>query len=334
MSKKANPAAIGIFVVGAIVLAVIAILMFGSGRFFSKTEPFILYCEGSVNGLDVGAPVKFKGVKIGQVSRMYIRHNQIDESISIPVIIEVDTMRLQETLGVDNNLSDPEEFHAQISLGLRARLQQASFVTGLLYVELDYYPNAGPPQYVQNPDNPIYLEIPTISSEFNQVFETVASTINNLSQINFASIGQKIETIVDELGTGLGAIEFQAINDELLATLENTRTLTANPEISEIITTLHATLNDGRSTIHKLDAKIEPLMMEVEMTTTQLRDTLASYKRVGDSADKMLQPNSVLLLQVEGTLQELTDTARSIRLLAEFIEQNPSAFLTGKQAAE
>lgn len=334
MSKKANPAAIGIFVVGAIVLAVVAILMFGSGRFFSKTEPFILYCEGSVNGLDVGAPVKFKGVKIGQVSRMYIRHNQIDESISIPVIIEIDTSRLQDTLGVNNNLSDPDEFHKQISLGLRARLQQASFVTGLLYVELDYYPNASPPDYVQRPDNRLYLEIPTISSEFTEVFATVANIVNKVESIDFEEINHRIKAILFKLENGIDAIEFQTINQELAGTLENARLILSNPEINEIITTLNATLADGRTTLHKLDAQIEPLMLEVETTTAQVRDTLATYKRVGDSVDDLLQPNAAMMIQVEDALQEMSDAARSIRLLAEFIEQNPSAFLTGKKATE
>ena len=331
ISKKANPAAIGIFLVGAIVLAVVAILMFGSGKFFSKTEPFILYCEGSVNGLDIGAPVKFKGVNIGQVSRMYIRHNQIDESINIPVIVEIDTTRLQETLGINTNLSDPDKFHEQVSFGLRARLRQASFVTGLLYIELDYYPNAGPPRFIQVPDNLLYLEIPTISSEFTEVFETFASALNSVSQFNFARIGTQIETILNEAASGFKEIQFSAISHELLGVLENAQVLLSNPEINEIITTLNTTINDGRNTIQRLDSKIDPLMLEVEKTTAQVRDTLATFQQVGSSVDTILQPNSVLMLQLEETLQELSNMVRSIRLFSEFIEQNPNAFLTGKQ---
>jgi len=332
MSKKANPAAIGIFVVGAIVLAVVAILMFGSGKFFSQTEQFILYCDDSVNGLDIGAPVKFKGVKIGQVSRIYIRHNQIPESTAIPIVIEIDTKRLRDTLGVDIDLADPEAFHEHVNFGLRAQLQQASFVTGLLYVELNYYPNADPPRFVQLPDNQQYLEIPTISSDFNEVFATAASTLSSLSRFNFAGIGEQIEVLLEEVNNDLREVEFARINQELLGALASAQRLLANPEIQEAITTFNATLTDGRNTLHKLDAKIDPLILDLEQTTAAARATLATFQRVGGSAEIFLQPNSALVVQMEDALRELGDAARAIRLLAEFIEQNPNALLTGKQA--
>ena len=90
MSKQANKTAIGVFVVGAVVLAVAAIIAFGSGKFFVKTELYFAYFPGSVKGLRIGAPVMFRGVKIGEVTQMRIYSFREDMSVEIPVIFKVD----------------------------------------------------------------------------------------------------------------------------------------------------------------------------------------------------------------------------------------------------
>lgn len=113
MSQKASPTLIGVFIIAAIALAVVTVILFGSGRLFSKTEDFILYFEDSVNGLEVGAPVKFKGVRVGQVKRIAIRFDQDDDSPHVPVLIEIDIGRLHKPLGVDLDLADPEVFRQQ-----------------------------------------------------------------------------------------------------------------------------------------------------------------------------------------------------------------------------
>ena len=69
MGKRLNPAAVGVFVLGALALTVMAVVLFGSGKLFRKTHEFVIYFGGDVSGLRVGAPVKFKGVEIGQVNQ-------------------------------------------------------------------------------------------------------------------------------------------------------------------------------------------------------------------------------------------------------------------------
>ena len=73
MSKQASKALIGGFVLGAVILVAAATVIFGSGRFFSEKQVFVLYFDGAVNGLNVGAPVKFRGVTIGQVRKIIFR---------------------------------------------------------------------------------------------------------------------------------------------------------------------------------------------------------------------------------------------------------------------
>lgn len=336
MSKKANPAFIGIFVIGAIVLGVTAIMIFGSGQLFRKTESFVLYFEDSINGLEVGAPVKFKGVRIGQVTKIYIRFNQDDASPHVPIIIEIDVDRLQNSLGVSGvDLSDPNVFREQVEvLGLRAQLQQASFVTGMLFVELDYYPDSPRAYYVQQPDpesgEKKYLEIPTVATGFTEVIKKVSRMVDQISKIDFAAIGRKVNEILTKLDNGLGDIEFQKINDKAIATLTELETLLQDPQIKELAKNVNLTLDDGRKLINNLDGQIQPLVEQVNQTAAKARETLAEFEALASTTNEMLEPGSTLRFELESALSEFASASRSIRLLADYLERNPNALLTGK----
>ncbi len=99
MSKKANTTAIGVFVVGAIVLVVAGIIVFGGGRFFKDTKKFVLFFEGSMQGLGKGAPVAFKGVRVGSVTEIKVILDSRDLSPQIPVFIEIEPDRFTELRG-------------------------------------------------------------------------------------------------------------------------------------------------------------------------------------------------------------------------------------------
>src|SRR5208282_4872956 len=141
MGKKTNPAIVGAFVLGAIALAVLAVIALGSGRLFQKRYEYVLFFQGSVNGLRVGAPVKFKGVEIGSVTRILVNLNtpQVQPqaaggSFRIPVIIELQERRLIRTGANEAGLEDQQLIGSLIDRGLRAELSMESFVTGVLYV--------------------------------------------------------------------------------------------------------------------------------------------------------------------------------------------------------
>src|SRR5512143_2356762 len=122
MGKRANPAIVGAFVVGAIVLATVAVAVFGSGRFFKVTYPFIVYFTGDVNGLKEGAPVKFKGVEVGSVTKIMLNVSQVAptaekaEEIRIPVIIELDPEHI-ESRGGRIKLGQPQMLKELIERG-------------------------------------------------------------------------------------------------------------------------------------------------------------------------------------------------------------------------
>jgi len=134
MNKRISPAMIGAFVLGAVVLIVIAILVFGSGRLFRQTRNFVLYFDNSVNGLRIGAPVKVKGVEIGSVKDIRLLVGQGTAGDKIPVIIEIDLKKLTRRGATTTATVDPEAMQqAIVDRGIRGQLDMESLVTGLLY---------------------------------------------------------------------------------------------------------------------------------------------------------------------------------------------------------
>src|SRR5579863_2312182 len=168
MGKRINPATVGAFVLGAIGLILAAVVVFGSGSLFRKTHDFVIFFAGDINGLRVGAPVKFKGVEIGQVAKIRLRleqevnqqSGQLRADVRIPVIIELDEEKIVSH-GSTLDLSDPHTIPNLIREGLRAQLGSDSFVTGLLYVALDIQNPSTPFQMVAPPGSPLQ-EIPSV----------------------------------------------------------------------------------------------------------------------------------------------------------------------------
>ena len=145
MGAKANPTVIGAFIVGAVALMIAAILIFGKGKLFTPTITIVMFFEGSVNGLNEGAPVKFRGVDIGTVREVQALYNPTDYTGKVKVVTEIEPRRWSEVMDgviVASSAEErgPEDFQNLIDQGFRGQLQLQSFVTGLLYVELNFHP--------------------------------------------------------------------------------------------------------------------------------------------------------------------------------------------------
>ena len=173
MSKQANKKAIGAFVVAALVLALAAIIVFGSGKFFVERNLFVTFFEGSVKGLRVGAPVVFRGVKVGEVTKMMIYAHRDDQSFKIPVILEIQEDNFKS---IGPEIEDAKKYVQElIKKGLRAQLQMQSMVTGQLMVNLDFYPDT--PVRLVGTDKIVIakgvMELPTIQTAMQKLGKTL-----------------------------------------------------------------------------------------------------------------------------------------------------------------
>lgn len=309
MGRKANPLVIGAFVVGAIALAVLGIVIFGSGRFFADTTPFVMYFTGSVDGLSVGSPVKFKGVEIGSVKSIQL---DLGEEARIPVWVEIDNRKIVAR-GAGEFSRDPKVLKEAIERGLRAQLNSQSIVTGLLFVQLDYHPDTTP-VFVAPADAGLN-EIPTIPTTLEQAQQAAAEIIANLKQIDFDGFGKALRAAIDGINS----------------TLSSPGLRTALQNLPETLANLNKTLASVETLAGNLDKRSGPLMTSMQQTSERSTAAVEQARATLESMQGLVDAGSPLAGQLVNVLEELRGTARSIRLLADYLERNPSALVRGRE---
>jgi len=294
---------IGAFVLGAVVLGVAAVLVFGSGTFFEERSPFVLYFDSSVKGLEVGSPVIFQGVEAGTVTAVSALINFETGVVAIPVYIEIVRGRVQVVgdPGMEGGVA------SEIKRGMRARLKSLSLITGKLYVDLDYYPDKPAVYKRLDPETP---EIPTIPSEFEEIRATVGQFIKELRRL-------PLSELVDKLASAANGVD-QLMN---------------KPELDHAIDELDAALTQARGALAKVNARVDPLADSAEGALEEARAALQQVDGAVASVDGMLKPGSPVQYQLIAALQELERAARSVRVLADGLSQQPDSIIFGKEAS-
>jgi paraquat-inducible protein B len=326
MGKRANPAVVGAFVIGAVVLAVIAVAAFGSGRLFRTTFSYVVYFSGDVNGLKVGAPVKFKGVEIGSVSDILLNISQLGiEELTkeqagealIPVIIELDADMLSAKGG--RLVPNRQTIKRLIRLGLRAQLSMESFVTGLLYVKMDLHP-ASPINLVADPTVD-YFEIPTLPTPLQEAQAKAAAFLARLDKLD-------IEGIVESIGNSVTGLD-RLINSPALK-----ETIDALPQtvkkVDAALVEMESALVSVRKLSADLDSKVDPVVASLQQTAADAGKALQAAEVTLQRVSDLLEPDSPVVYRLGRSLDDLSQASRAIRRFAEDLERNPSILVRGK----
>jgi paraquat-inducible protein B len=314
MAKQANRMMIGVFVVVAVTLMAASLVIFGSGKFFKKTNKYVMYFNESIKGLNVGAPVLFKGVQIGAVSSIVILADPEKLETRIPVVIEVDPEQFQIIGGARGTHGGPGVTAARmVEKGLRGVLSTQSFITGQLAIELDFYSTAklcyAPPQVDESYKG--YMVIPTCESTAQRLLTTMEK--------------MDLEGVIKKLDSSLAGID-RLVNDK---------------ELTASIRSLNNTLQDARKLVNRLDRQVDPVAGDLKKTVSDIgklaRNADAQVGAVTTSLDKTmaaargaLSEDSPLLVTLENTLHEISAMSRSIRQLSSYFEQHPEALIRGK----
>jgi paraquat-inducible protein B len=311
MSKQASKTLIGAFVVGALTLVVIGILLFGTGRFFSESKTFVLYFIGSVKGLNFGAPVSFRGVKVGQVTAIKARIDPRDYAMRIAVYIKTNPGWLTpigEEKPLDHILPSFEREKILQELvtkkGLRAQLQLQSFVTGLVEIEFDFFP--GTPIILLGMD-PTVPELPTIPSDL-----------------------EKLQMFLTNLLTKFEKLPLDELMNNLIKAMKGIERLTNSPEIIQTLRTLNQTLQSVQQLVRNLDHRVGPLTSSMDESFKAARAALEQAQKTLAIAEGVAGDASALRYQVSEALEQISDAARSLRVTSEYIDQHPEALIRGK----
>jgi paraquat-inducible protein B len=327
MSRRANPTAIGLFLIGAVVLGVVAVATLVSISWFGKEATFVSDFEESVNGLEVGAAVKFQGVPVGQVTDLLIQIEPTDKTFRVPVQYEVNLARLTSQDGTFLQLSDPAVLRQEIENGLRAQLQMESIVTGLLYVELAY--RTDPPPAAPEPPGRRHPRIPTTPSMLAAFGTQAGSLVGDVLRVLFRVNEMLEEVDMVEINRSVvasaGAVERLASSAELRA---------AFAEVPELTARVTSTMAELERLAGHLSAVVEPLQGQLAGSNEELVLTLRTLRQAMEETRGFLTPDGGIGYQVEGAMASLQAAGEALRALAISLERNPDMLLRGRKPDE
>jgi paraquat-inducible protein B len=327
MSIRANPTAIGFFVIGAIVLAVGGTAVLASTAWFEQRSTFISFFQESVNGLENGAPVKFQGVPVGTVTGILIQIDERDKTFQVPVQYEIDLARLTTQLGTFVDLDDAAVMRQQIADGLRAQLQMESIVTGQLYIELSYRSDPQPPELEARAT--AWPEIPTSPSLMSALGTGAGSLVADMMAILF------------QVNQMLADVDMAGINAAVVASAQSVERLVSSPEIRTALeqvpgmtAQVNRTMAEMQLLAERAGAAIDPLQLQLEGTTAEMTATLAALRRALEETQGALSADTGVGYGLQDTMASLRDAADALRLLAASLEQNPDMLLRGRRPPE
>ena len=340
MAKQASRTAIGAFVVGAIALAVAGVLVFGSGKLLSKQARFVMFFDGSLKGLQVGAPVVMQGVKIGEVTDIYVMADPATLEFYNPVFVKIDPGKIrvagQETTTWKMRKEEYSDYQALVKKGMKAQLVLQSFVTGQLWIGLDLYP-----------DKPVRLvgmikevpEIPTIPPTLEELEKTIG-------ELPVKQIVWKLDNVI----TGIDR-------------------LVNSPELQRTVVNLEKATGDIDRLVKRVDSQVEPLSADVRRTLEEANKTLASAQGAlaqvektlafkegvpGQVAENLLATltsarsaldesrkafvavqdlasrSAYLGYEADSTLEQVKSLSRSMRSLMDYLDRHPESLIRGK----
>jgi paraquat-inducible protein B len=262
-------------------------------KIYLHKERYLLLFEGSVRGLSVGAPVMLRGIAIGKVLDIQLQLSVENLQFHISVLIEVEPERVA-VRGDRSALDETGMIRQLVAKGLRAQLKTGSLITGQLYVELDFYPDAAPAVLVREGDHDV---LPTIPGSLE-------------------ALTNKVTAILDRLE----AFPFDRIGKDLTDTLAGASEIVNSAALKQGIVELEKSLAEIRALAEQLNTGIAPELAETLLQTTA---TLQGVRR-------MIEEGSPISVELRRSLNEVSDAARSLRVLTDYLERHPEALLRGK----
>ena len=313
---------------------------------YTRKINLLLHFDGSVRGLAAGAPVEFRGIRLGKVLDVKLEFDPQKQIFRIPVLIEIEPGRINSD--GEQSADDPDHkiMNHLVAQGMRARLKTGNLLTGQLFVDLDIYPDA-PEAHIVWKDK--YPRMPTMPTRMDQISASLTQLLNRIQEapineffsdlhhtvqgadrlINSAQLHNAVSSLDKTLQGAdrlINSVQLHNAVSSLDKTLEHARlfakTLDTSvaPELKKAISELNATLKHTQNLTQNLDANVTP---ELGLVIEQARTTLTA---IGGT----LSQDSPLFHELIRMLRELADAARFIRDLADYLERHPDALIYGK----
>ena len=313
MSESRKPLLIGSFLLSGLFLLVVGTLLLSRDSWFSQPSEYVVYFKGALDGLDVGADVTYRGVKVGSVREIRLSYDRNIKDVVMPVILRIDPRQATSKRSFDQVLEQ------LVQRGLRAQLQTPSLLTGKAIVALDIFPDT--PGYVREPNE---LELPAIPSVPSRI-DQAANLLNDL----VAEIRElPLLELIDSATQAMRGIERLSRSDDLNNGLHSLEATLAN--LDRLSQRLDAQLPALLASAQRSSGELDATLGEIRQASAGLRQTLEQTNALLGDSRRSLGPESELQYQLGSALQELSRASKALQRTAESLEQQPQSLIFGK----
>jgi paraquat-inducible protein B len=332
MKTKVSPTVVGFFVLGAMLLGMVGLFSFGSLNFLRKPQRFMVYFDETVSGLDGGSPVKLRGVRVGRVSQVSLIYDQSTKRSVVAVLCELNRDVLSDPAGQSIDVSDRAEIEELIGNGLRAQLGVVGLATGLLYVELDFKDPSEYPIPRRNLVSVDYAIVPAVPSTISEFQASFGQILSNVKNVDFAAIAEQLSGLLADTRGQINAIDVAALGQEWTQTAKSFQALAESPAITQTFTNLNEAISTLQDTLETVDGAVGPTTAELAATLEKARESLQAFNEMAAHTSQFISAQSGLGAEATLALRQLGEASRAIARLADFLERNPNALLTGRKA--
>ena len=317
MTESRKPFFIGAFILGGIALLAAGLLLLSRDSLLTRPVEYVVYFTGALDGLDVGADVTYRGVKVGNVRQIALSYDRGLNDVVMPVTIRINAEGARsknQDRGFDNSIE------RLIKRGLRAQLQTPSFLTGKAIVALDFFPNQQ--GYIRDPHIVDLPAIPSVPSSIDQVADVLRDLAQSLKEMPFKETLETANKTLLAFERLASAPETQSGVKSLSASLAHFEKITAQ---------LQQRLPGMLDNVQTGSAELKAALVDVRYAAQSARDALQQMEGMVSDGRRSLGPQSELQYELLQSLQDLGQASKALQRTAESLEQQPQSIIFGKK---
>lgn len=326
---------IGIFTLLGLLIAGVALVMLGAGKFFERTHKIQLYFDKSVYGLQVGSDVRFGGVKIGRVQDISVIIDTRENRKIIPVVVELTEKDLRSVAGGGGegilDFSSDEGVKLAVKQGLRGGMKQQSLVTGQLYIEFDIAPDSKGFTFESAKESK-YPVVPTVPTEIDELISGITDGLKKINDLDIAGVMTEMRDVLKGANKQISDLDLKTINENLTGITSDVRKLTSDDKLQSALANLDAALIEIREVSAKANQNIDPLLEDIRILAEETKASLKRVEATADELSKVSDPRSPMLLNFQNLLHETETASRALRELTNDLKRNPNSLLRGKDS--
>jgi paraquat-inducible protein B len=318
MTKGGDFFKLGLFVIAGVTLLFVVLFALGAGKLFQRTYQMETYINESVNGLEVGSAVKFRGVRVGSVSEIGFvsgKYKQADGYRYVYVLCTLD----KDLFGTMGPKSARDQAAAEVARGLRARTISQG-LTGQLFLGLDYVdPKRNPPLPIDWEPASIYIPAaPSTLSQVEQAVLGISNTLTGLEQAELPEAVKSFRRFADSASQFLNSTDGKAVGHKLTATLEQTRVLLARINVLLADPAAATIVPDTARTMAGVRKVVEAAGPDTVKLVHDSRETAASLKVSAKALEKLLADPEMSrqLAAMPGALEQARETVTELKSAA------------------